>query len=136
MYTVHANNPMSAKELASLGAAEAEVLQILWSLREGTAQQVWEHLPRDREIEPGTVHTMLRRLREKGYVKHRVEGKAHVFLPAVKPERVLSKTIGDLLNRFFGGDAVPLVMHLAESRRINRADLKRLEEMLKEKRKS
>jgi BlaI family transcriptional regulator, penicillinase repressor len=127
---------MSDTELASLGVAEAEVLQILWSLKEATAQQVWEQLPRDREIEPGTVHTMLRRLREKGYVKHRVEGKAHVFLPAVKPERVLSRTIGQFLDRFFGGDAVPLVMHLAESRRINREDLKRLEEMLKKKQKS
>jgi BlaI family transcriptional regulator, penicillinase repressor len=124
---------MSAKELASLGDAEAEVLQLLWSLKEATAQQIWEHLPREREIEPGTVQTMLRRLREKGYVKHRVEGKAHVFLPAVKPERVLSKTIGDLLNRFFGGDAVPLVMHLAESRRISSADLKRLEALLKQR---
>jgi BlaI family transcriptional regulator, penicillinase repressor len=130
VYMVRSITIMSAKELASLGAAEAEVLHLLWSLKEATAQQIWDNLPRARVIELGTVQTMLRRLREKGYVKHRVEGKVHVFLPAVKPERVLSKTVGDLLNRFFGGDAVPLMMHLAESRRISRADLKRLEAML------
>jgi BlaI family penicillinase repressor len=123
---------MSEPELAGLGAAESEVLSIVWELKEATVQQIWSRLPPGRAIASATVQTMLRRLRDKGYVKSRVAGKSHVFSPAIKRERVISKTVGDLVGRFFGGDAVPLVMHLAQSRQIDEEDLKRLQKMLKD----
>lgn len=124
---------MSEKEIASLGAAETEILKLVWELKEATVQQIWEKLPQERQIASATVQTMLRRLRDKGFLKSRVVGKAHVFSPAIKPERVISKTVGDLLNRFFGGDAVPLVMNLAKDQRLDSADLKRLQDLLKKK---
>ena len=122
---------MSDKELASLGAAEAEILKIVWELNDATVQEIWERLPRERNIAQATVQTVLRRLRDKGYLKSRAEGKAHVFSAAIKPEKVISKTVGDLVNRFFGGDAVPLVMHLAKNHNIEESDLARLKSLLK-----
>ena len=122
---------MAEHEIASLGAAEAEILKIVWELKEGTVQQIWEKLPPDRLITSATVQTVLRRLREKGYVKSTVAGKAHVFSAAIKPERVIAKTVDDLVGRFFDGDAVPLVMHLAKNRQIDKGDLLRLQELLK-----
>ncbi len=121
-----------AVEMAGLGAAESEVLNIVWKLKEATVQQIWAELPPDRSISSATVQTMLRRLRDKGYVKSKVAGKAHVFSPAIKREKVITKTVSDLVSRFFGGDAVPLVMHLARSRQIDQDDLKRLQDILKE----
>jgi predicted transcriptional regulator len=123
---------MSETEMAGLGAAESEVLNIVWELKEATVQQIWEKLPPGRPIASATVQTMLRRLRGKGYLKSRVVGKAHVFSPAIKRERVISRKVGDLVGRFFGGDAVPLLMHLAKSRQIDQEDLKRLQRLLKE----
>ncbi len=122
---------MAEHEIASLGAAEAEILKIVWPLNEGTVQQIWEKLPPDRPIASATVQTVLRRLRDKGYVKSTLVGKAHVFSAAIKPERVISKTVDELVGRFFGGDAVPLVMHLAKSRQMDKGDLQRLQELLK-----
>jgi predicted transcriptional regulator len=113
-------------EMASLGAAESEVLNIVWELKEATVQQVWAKLPPARPIASVSVQTMLRRLRDKGYVKSRVAGKAHVFSPAIERERVISKKVGDLVDRFFGGDAVALVLHLAKSCRLDQKDIKRL----------
>jgi predicted transcriptional regulator len=45
--------------------------------------------------------------------------------------------VRDLLNRSFGGEAAPLMMHLAETSGLDEADLKRLRKLLesnKEKR--
>jgi predicted transcriptional regulator len=122
---------MSRKELASLGAAEAEILQLVWELGEATVQEIHERLPRDRGIAPATVQTVLRRLRDKGYVKSRADGKAHVFSSSVKPETVISKTVKDLVNRFFGGKAAPLMLHLAQSEKLAEDDLDRLRNLLK-----
>jgi BlaI family penicillinase repressor len=123
---------MTEPEMAGLGAAESEVLNLVWELKEATVQQIWAALPPERPIASATVQTMLRRLRDKGYVKSRVVGKAHVFSPAIKRERVISKTVRDLVGRFFGGDAVPLLMHLAKSRQIDEKDLTRLQDLLKD----
>jgi BlaI family transcriptional regulator, penicillinase repressor len=124
---------MSDQELASLGEAEAEILSLVWELGEATVQDIHEKLPADRDIAPATVQTVLRRLRDKGYIKHRVAGKAHIFSPAIKPEKVINQKVRRFLDRFFGGDAVPLLMHLARNRSIDQDDLKRLQEMLAKK---
>lgn len=116
--------------MASLGAAEAEILKIVWELKEATVQEIWEKLPARRSIAPATVQTVLRRLREKGYVKNRADGKAHLFSAAINPEKVISKKVGDLVDEFFGGEALPLVMHLAKSQKIDESDLKHLQALL------
>jgi len=117
-------------EMASLGAAEAEILRLVWELKEANAQQIWEALPEGRELAPATVLTVLRRLRQKGFVKSRSIGKAHFFSAAIQPKRVISKTVSELVKRFFGRDAVPLLLHLAETKQIDQEDVKRLQEIL------
>lgn len=121
---------MSKKQLASLGAAEAEILQLVWELKEATVQQIFERLPKDRGIAPATVQTVLRRLRDKGYLRSRADGKAHVFSPSVRPETVITKTVKDMVNRFFGGKAAPLMLHLAQSEKLGKDDLAQLRELL------
>jgi BlaI family transcriptional regulator, penicillinase repressor len=64
-----------------------------------------------------------------------VAGKAHIYAPAMKPERVISQKVRDLINRFFGGEAVPLVMHLAKDRKIDQEDLRRLQDLLNSQKK-
>ena len=123
-----------AAGLASLGSAESEILDIVWKLKEATVQQIWAELPPNRQIASVTVQTVLRRLLAKGYVRRRVIGKAHVFSSFVKREKVITKNVGDLVTRFFGGDAVSLVVHLAKSRQIDQEDIKRLQDILKETR--
>ena len=80
-----------------------------------------------------TVATLLRRLEEKGYLKHRLRGKAFVYAPAAKKEDVIRRTIGDLVERLFGGNPVPLMQHLAQHSGITDEDIERLKELTKKK---
>ncbi len=118
--------------MPGLGAAEAEILQIVWQLGEATVQEIHDALPAERQIALGTVQTVLRRLREKGYVQAELQGKAYVFSSAMQPDRVISTKVSELINRFFGGKALPLVMHLAKSRKLTERDIKRLRQLLDE----
>jgi len=121
---------MAKHELPSLSASETEVLRLLWESKEATVQQVWDRLPSHRRIAYATVQTLLRRLERKGYITHRAEGKAHVFRPAVRQQRVIKRSVNDFLERLFGGDAIPLVQHLAEHGRIDVKDLARLKKLV------
>ena len=123
---------MARQEIPALSPAETEILRLVWQLNEATVQEVCDVLPAKRKIAYATVQTMLRRLEKKGYVKHRIQGKAHVFHAAVKSEDVIRRSVGDFLDRLFGGDPVPLMQHLAEHGRISAEDIKRLEKLIGE----
>jgi len=121
---------MAKKRLPNLSASETEILRLLWGLHEATVQQVCERLPAKRRISYATVQTLLRRLENKGYIRHRPEGKAHVFYPAVEQEHVIKRSVNDFLERLFGGDAIPLVQYLAEHGKIDAEDLERLKKII------
>lgn len=121
---------MAGKSLAALSAAETEILRIIWQLGQGTVQQALDSLPEDRQITYATVQTLLRRLEKKGYVTHVAQGKAHVFRPAVRREEVVRRTVGDFVDRLFGGDPMPLLLHLAGRADLSAEDIKRLRRIL------
>lgn len=118
------------RKLPSLSPAETEILRLVWQLKEATVQQICAALPARRRIAYATVQTLLRRLEKKGYLKHRAEGKAHVFHPAVESEHVIKRSVNDFLERLFGGDPIPLMQHLAEHGRIDAEDLERLRKLI------
>ena len=121
---------MPRRSLPALSPAETEILRLVWQLGRGTVQQVCSKLPPNRQIVYATVQTLLRRLEKKGYVTHEVKGKAHVFSPAANREDVIRRTVGDFVERLFGGDPVPLMLHLANHSKLSTADVKRLRKLI------
>ena len=124
---------MTRKDLPALSPSETEILRIVWQLDKATVQDVCEKLPAKRKITYATVQTLLRRLEKKGYLKHAVNGKAHVFSAAVKQEHVVKRSVGDFLDRLFGGDPVPLVQYLAEHGKISADDIENLKQLIDNK---
>jgi BlaI family penicillinase repressor len=120
---------MTKKRLPALSPAETEILRLVWHLDKATVQEVCDHLPARRQVAYATVQTLLRRLEKKGYLKHRLQGKAHIFFAAVKSEKVIKRSVSDFLDRLFGGDPVPLMQHLAEHGKIDADDIEKLKRL-------
>lgn len=117
---------MTKKKLPALSPSETEILRLVWQLERATVQDVCDNLPTNRKIAYATVQTLLRRLENKGYLKHAVNGKAHVFSAAVKREHVVKRSVADFLDRLFGGDPIPLIQYLAEHGKIGAEDIEKL----------
>ena len=124
---------MARSKRPAMSPAETEVLRLVWESKEATVQQVYDALPPNRQVTYVTIATLLRRLEEKGYLRHRIRGKAFIYLPAAKKEDVVRKTISDLVERLFGGNPVPLMQHLAQHSGITDEDIERLKELTKKK---
>ena len=124
---------MTRRKRPAMSPAETEVLRLVWEAKKATVQQVYDALPAERKVTYVTVATLLRRLEEKGYLKHRAQGKAFIYMPAIKKEEVINRTIGDLVQRLFGGNPVPLMQHLALHSGISDEDIEKLRELAKKK---
>jgi len=113
-----------------LSKGEMEVARLLWELGEATVRQVHEAFPADRGVDFTTVQTYLRRLHTKGYARTWLKGRTRVYAPSVKPNTVIRETVGDLVDRLFGGQTVPLMRHLIEEHGIGEEELAELRKLL------
>ena len=93
-----------------LSALENAVMQVVWSQGRVTADEARLALSRRQGLKDSTVRTILRRLEEKGYVEHDVEGRTYVYRPRVEPLNVAAQQVrrgaredirdGQALNRY------------------------------------
>ena len=115
---------------AALAKSELEIAQVVWKLGQARVRDVVQALPAERQLDFFTVQTYLRRLKAKGYLKTRREGRADVYVPAVKPTHVIREVVEDFVDRIFGGQAGPLVQHLIEDRGMSDDEIAQLQATL------
>src|SRR5688572_18012660 len=102
---------------------EAQIMEILWTRGQATAEEVRAALADDPH--DSTVRTLLRVLKEKGYA--RITGRQPaVYEPAVPRADVQQSAARRLLDRFFGGSADELVMRLLEDEHLSAEQLEQL----------
>jgi BlaI family transcriptional regulator, penicillinase repressor len=118
--------------LPPLPKSELEIARIVWEKREASVRDVVDALPPERDLDYWTVQTYLRRLAEKGYLKVRREGRANIYLPRVKPTRVVRQMVDDFLQQMFDGEAVPLFQHLIRERGLSEKEIGELQRTLDE----
>jgi BlaI family transcriptional regulator, penicillinase repressor len=121
------------KKLPPLSPAESEILQLVWRLDSATVQEVCDAFPKERSVTYATVQTLLRRLEKKGYIDHELQGKAYLFRPTAKREDVIRRTVSDFVDRLFGGDPAPLLLHLVDRSKLNGEEIKRLKKLIEER---
>lgn len=87
-----------------LGKLEAEVMEHLWTVGNGSVREVVEALRRRRAFAYTTVMTVMTRLTAKGLLRREPGGRPHTYRPAVSRDEFLSglsrRVIDDLLQDF------------------------------------
>lgn len=117
-------------ERPALSKGEMEVARVLWGLKKATVREVHKALPANRKMDFATVQTYLRRLDTKGYVKADLDGRTRVYAPRVRPATVIRETVGDLVDRLFGGETLPLMRHLIEDGQVSSEELTELRKLI------
>jgi predicted transcriptional regulator len=118
------------KKLPPLPKSELEIARVVWGLGDATVRQVVETLPAERELDFWTVQTYLRRLKDKGYLEVRKDGRNNVYSAAVDPDRVIGAWFDDTIERLFDGRAIPAFQHLIEERGITDDEIDELQSVL------
>lgn len=114
----------------ALSKGEMDVARVLWELGPSGVREVHEQLAAEKEIDFATVQTYLRRIETKGYATSELKGRARIYTPRAKPRTVIRDTVGDLVERLFGGKTLPLVKHLIQEHGIDADELAELRELI------
>lgn len=114
-----------------LANAELAVMELLWQQDRLTARHIREQLyPGTTKAQHGTVQRLLQRLEDKGFVERDRELPVHLFSALISREAYASSQLESLADKLTGGSLAPLITHLMEQKKISRAELKRLRQIL------
>ena len=110
----------------TLTKAELRLMKILWTRGESTVSDLVATTAPDGELAYTSVLTTIRILETKGYVKHRQEGRAFLYSPAVAEVEASRSEVRHVLERFFGNSRERLLLSLLGDDEITAEELKRL----------
>jgi BlaI family penicillinase repressor len=114
------------KRPKGLGEVEQMVMDFVWAHGPCSAESCREALAPTRPMKESTVRTILRRLEQKGFVSHQVEGRTYIYRAAEARQNVAVRAVKSIIDRFCGGSAEDLVMGLVNGDVIDRGQLERL----------
>jgi len=110
--------------LEDLGDLQREVAQLVWANAPVTAETVRERL--SRPLKESTVRTVLRRLEEKGYVTHTVDGRTYVYDAAEPRGRVAAKAVRRIVDWICNGSVEEVLVGMVDQNMIDRKQLRML----------
>ncbi len=102
---------------------ETLIMNALWEESPAAVKQVQERLKSIKPMAYTTVLTMMRILRDKGFLASQRQGKADLYRPIVTREEVGRRSLGELIESFFSGSAEALVSQLLDGQSLSDEEL-------------
>lgn len=96
-----------------LTKAEEQIMQILWTIEEGTVQEILKTFVTDVPART-TVATILSILETKEFVEHSTEGRSNIYRALVTKEEYSKKQIFSLVKNYFNGSFSSMVSFFAK----------------------
>ena len=113
-----------------LGAAELEVLKVLWEHGPATVREVLMRLHEaGRRVAYTTVQTLLTRLEQKRCAACDKSGLAFVYRARLTRERVTRSRLKAMVNQLYDGAAGPLVLQLIRTEHFTAQEIDELQKL-------
>ena len=110
---------MVGRKTSVINGREFAVLKLIWEHGPLTVRQIREHLTTSEEIPYTSVLTLLQLMEQKGYLRHKREGKTYRYSSRKTRQTMTRTLLRDFIARFFDGSPEALVMGLAENAQLD-----------------
>jgi len=114
------------KRPRNLGEAEQAVMDHVWAHGPVSAEACREALSAIWPMKESTMRTVLRRLEDKHYVTHAVDGRTYIYSAAESSATVAARAVKHIIDRFCAGSAEALVVGMVNNAVLSADQLERL----------
>jgi BlaI family transcriptional regulator, penicillinase repressor len=121
----------AARVRPPLTELESEVMRVVWDSGPCPVEAVHEVVSRKRDLKETSVRTILRRLEQKGYLRHQEQGRAYVYRAAEPARSLAARAVRQIIDRFCKGSVEDLVTGMVESKMLSKGELDRLEALVR-----
>lgn len=112
-----------------LSKTEEQVMQYLWKLKEAFMKDILVEFP---EPKPATttVATLLKRMKDKGFIDYKLNGKSRKYFPLVKKSDYFSKHVNKLIKNFFNDSASQFASFFTKETNLSVEELEELKKVI------
>lgn len=110
----------------ALSPLEQLVMNYVWAHPDCTAETCREGIATHRPLKDSTIRTVLRKLDEKGYLTHEVDGRTFVYSAVDTKRNVAVQAAQQIIDRFCGGSVEELLVGLVDNQVLAPKELRRL----------
>lgn len=118
------------QELPTLSEAQLEIMHVVWEHGECSVATVWKTLHERRGISRNTVHTLIVRLEEKGWLAHSEPASGFLYRATVSRQEAQRGTVERMVQTVFGGSAEGLVLALLEGGTLSKSEAVRIRQLI------
>jgi len=104
---------------------EEQIMQVLWQLKKAFVKEVVAELPKPKP-HYNTISTVIRKMEEKGFVKHNAFGNTHQYYPIVSKEAYRKMYMQKTINNYFENSYKNVVSFFAKEEKISVEELKEI----------
>ena len=109
-----------------LSELEHLVMEAVWRRKSASAEDVRADLSERHPMKESTARTILKRLEDKGYVRHRVDRRTNVYTGIDAPQHVAASAVRQIIERFCGGSVEQLLVGMVNDDVVDERELQRL----------
>lgn len=109
------------------------ILDFLWKTGPSTAERVRAGLAPAYELKDSTIRTLLRRLEERDYLTHTVDGKVFVYRASAPPRSHAARSVQQIIERFWSGSAEQFLAGMVDAKVLTPAQIRKLAGKIKDR---
>ena len=118
------------EELPALSAVQLEIMNVIWDRRECTVGDAWKVLSVRRGVSRNTIHTLIVRLEEKGWLRHREAEGGFLYSATVPREEAQQRLVERMIDTVFNGSAEGLVLTLLNGKLMSKSEADRIRQLI------
>jgi BlaI family transcriptional regulator, penicillinase repressor len=112
--------------LKTFSDLESRIMAVIWTSGPLSVEAVHQAISQKHKLKETSVRTLLRRLEQKGYLRHEVEGRAFIYR-AVEPARGLAaRAVRQILDHLCHGSVEELVTGMVDAKVFSSSELDQL----------
>jgi len=123
---------MPPRKSNTLTEAELRLMKLLWARGESAVADLVAAIPEAEALAYTSVLTTIRILEQKGYVRHRQDGRAFLYSPCVAEQDASRSEVRHMMRRFFGDSRERLLLSVLGDDEIDAEELARLKQAIAE----
>jgi BlaI family transcriptional regulator, penicillinase repressor len=116
------------EDLPDLGDLERRVMQLVWSRGPITSDAV--RIALRRRLKDSTIRTVLRRLEQKGYVRHTVDARTYVYAATEPRGKAAARAVLRIVNWFCEGSVDEVLVGMVENAMLDQRQVQMLAEKI------
>jgi predicted transcriptional regulator len=123
---------MRSNNLPALSDVQLGIMNVVWEKGEATVTDVWDVISKKRDVARTTIMTLMTRLEEKGWLKHRTISPTYIYSATRPKDKSSKEIISGVLDNVFNGSTENLVMALLDHNKVSPDELSRIKNIIKQ----